>query len=73
MCSKDGYTTASYVIDHIEPHKGNQELFWDTNNMQALCHNCHAGTKQVIDHRGYALDIGSDGWPKDNNHPVNKR
>ena len=29
------------VVDHIIPHKGNKELFWDTTNHQALCKHCH--------------------------------
>jgi 5-methylcytosine-specific restriction protein A len=29
------------VVDHIVPHKGNQQLFWDTTNWQSLCHRCH--------------------------------
>ena len=29
------------VADHIIPHKGNLELFWDEGNLQALCKSCH--------------------------------
>jgi 5-methylcytosine-specific restriction protein A len=29
------------VVDHIIPHRGNRELFWDTENWQALCTPCH--------------------------------
>lgn len=29
------------VVDHIRPHKENQELFWDKDNWQALCKQCH--------------------------------
>lgn len=29
------------VVDHIIPHKGDKELFWDINNHQALCKHCH--------------------------------
>jgi 5-methylcytosine-specific restriction protein A len=32
--------TAS-VVDHIEPHRGDQELFWDVANWQACCKRCH--------------------------------
>lgn len=27
--------------DHIIPHRGNQQLFWDRNNWQRLCDGCH--------------------------------
>ena len=29
------------MVDHIIPHKGNLELFWDEDNLQALCKPCH--------------------------------
>ena len=29
------------VVDHITPHRGNQELFWNRDNWQALCKPCH--------------------------------
>ena len=28
-------------VDHIIPHRGDQKLFWDRNNWQALCKPCH--------------------------------
>ena len=41
MCLNKGKLTQSKVIDHIIPHKGDKGLFWDENNMQALCIRCH--------------------------------
>lgn len=32
---------AATVVDHIIPHKGNEDLFWYINNHQALCKRCH--------------------------------
>lgn len=29
-------------VDHIIPHRGDQKLFWDKKNWQALCHSCHS-------------------------------
>jgi 5-methylcytosine-specific restriction protein A len=29
------------VVDHIIPHKGDKDLFWDSNNWQPLCKTCH--------------------------------
>lgn len=45
-CLKEGRTTAARVVDHVVPHLGDQALFWDVNNWQALCdftspYNCH--------------------------------
>lgn len=29
-------------VDHIVPHRGDPQLFWDRANLQGLCHTCHA-------------------------------
>ncbi len=29
-------------VDHIIPHKGNSELYYDTDNMVSRCKSCHA-------------------------------
>lgn len=41
-CGKHGVTKAATCVDHIVPHRGNAELFWDRDNWQALCDECHA-------------------------------
>lgn len=48
-CEDMGKVTAAYVVDHIVPHKGNVELFWDCNNHQSLCKDCHDGWKQRLE------------------------
>jgi 5-methylcytosine-specific restriction protein A len=40
-CERQGRITPATVVDHIIPHKGNLELFWDEDNLQALCKPCH--------------------------------
>jgi 5-methylcytosine-specific restriction protein A len=29
------------VVDHVVPHRGDLELFWDMSNWQSLCKKCH--------------------------------
>lgn len=29
------------LVDHIIPHRGNLELFYDENNWQPMCQSCH--------------------------------
>ena len=41
VCLNKGKLIQAKVIDHIVPHKGNERLFWDENNMQTLCIRCH--------------------------------
>ncbi len=45
-CKRDGRVTVAEVVDHITPHRGDQKLFWDQNNWQALCSSCHSSIKQ---------------------------
>lgn len=32
---------AATVVDHIEPHRGDTEKFWDQTNWQAMSKPCH--------------------------------
>lgn len=41
-CAKKGLTTVATDVDHIVPHKGDQSLMWDWDNLQPLCHSCHS-------------------------------
>ena len=40
-CKKAGRLKAATVVDHIMPHKGDEQLFWNQRNWQALCKQCH--------------------------------
>lgn len=40
-CKEHGVIKAAVVVDHIVPHKGDERLFWDESNWQALCKSCH--------------------------------
>ena len=42
MCHAQGKVTEATVVDHIVDHRGNQALFWDRANHQALCKPCHS-------------------------------
>jgi len=39
VCVSCGY--GATVVDHIVPHRGDKQLFWDVSNWQALCERCH--------------------------------
>lgn len=41
-CQKAGRTEVATDTDHIIPHRGNLELFWDRANWQPLCHSHHS-------------------------------
>jgi len=33
-------------VDHITPHRGDLALFWNRDNLAALCHACHSRKTQ---------------------------
>nr|WP_256372325.1 HNH endonuclease signature motif containing protein [Ensifer sp. M14] len=55
--------TEATVVDHMRPHKGNVELFYDPGNLQSLCKPCHDGFKQRIDRGARVAITGVDGYP----------
>jgi 5-methylcytosine-specific restriction protein A len=47
-CYEAGLVTAAYQVDHVEPHRGDEELFWDEeNNWQSLCRSCGAAKSRA--------------------------
>lgn len=34
------------ICDHRKPHRGDEALFWDPENLQTLCKACHDTAKQ---------------------------
>lgn len=47
MCQADGRINAADVVDHIKPHRGDQAMFWDESNWQALCKSHHDAKTQT--------------------------
>ena len=45
LCQRIG-SGPDLVADHIEPHRGDPDLFWARTNLQCLCKACHDGEKQ---------------------------
>lgn len=39
----------SPVVDHIIPHRGNPDLFWDLDNLQTVAKSWHDSIKQAIE------------------------
>lgn len=68
MCMELGIVRQATVVDHIVPHRGNPELFWDRSNWQALCRHCHDSVKKRME-QGTPVGCGVDGWPTDPSHP----
>jgi len=68
VCARQGMVTEATVVDHIKPHKGNQALFWDVDNWQALCKPCHDSWKARLERSGHEIGCDAAGWPIDRAH-----
>lgn len=71
MCKQMGQITVATVVDHIQPHRGNQKLFWDTSNWQPLCKHCHDAHKHSLEMTGKLRGNDTSGNPLDPNHHWN--
>jgi len=70
-CLRRSKIVPSTVANHIRPHKGDLDLFFDDENVEGVCKPCHDGPIQSAEARGYSAEIGDDGWPIDPAHPSN--
>ncbi len=52
-CGYSTSETAQLVADHRTPHRGDERLFWDADNLQCLCKPCHDRHKQREERRGF--------------------
>lgn len=63
-----GRVVPATLVDHIEPHRGDQEKFWDKGNWQSLCKACHDGAKQRFEKSGVLVGCSLAGVPLDPKH-----
>src|ERR1700761_3944899 len=50
-----GRVVQATLTDHIKPHKGSRDLFWDPNNHQSGCADCH-NVKTAREDGGFGRD-----------------
>jgi 5-methylcytosine-specific restriction enzyme A len=70
-CGEQAMVVAASVVDHIRPHRGNYQLFFDPLNLQSLCKACHDRRKQREELAGYDDRLDPSGWPISRDHPAN--
>lgn len=56
-CMLQNIITGADVVDHIIPHRGDHELFWDQTNWQPLCYSCHSIKTTTIDNKLSDYDV----------------
>ena len=71
-CKAIGKATPATDVDHITPHKGDQKLFWNRANWQAVCHSHHS-RKTRDEQLNRIRGCDEHGMPLDPNHPWNRR
>lgn len=75
MHAELGRVVEARVVDHITPHRGDEELFFNRGNLQSLCKICHDAAKQAQERSAHGLlrGAGLDGQPLDLAHPWHAR
>ena len=69
ICLRKGQIVPAQIANHIVPHKENETAFW-FGALQSLCATCHSSTKAEEERFGFSREIGVDGWPIDQRHPI---
>ncbi|SMQ65922.1 HNH endonuclease [Devosia lucknowensis] len=62
-CLRREVVEPATIVDHIKPHKGDEELFYDAGNLQSLCKRCHDSDKRLEESGKTVIAFGPDGWP----------
>jgi 5-methylcytosine-specific restriction protein A len=62
-CDAEGFVTAATVVDHIQPHKGDRNLFWSRSNWQSLCET-HHNRKTAMEDGGFGNGAWLDWHPE---------
>ena len=70
-CEARGVIRPAHHVDHITPiSKGG--AWFDAENLQALCHDCHNRKTAADEGKRVQLGCGADGQPMDATHPWNR-
>jgi hypothetical protein len=60
MCRSMGVITRATVCDHVEPHRGDEDAFWN-GAKQSLCATCHL---RKLNHEQYERRTGKKYAPR---------
>jgi 5-methylcytosine-specific restriction endonuclease McrA len=63
-CLDLGVTEPANIADHIIPHRGSHERFYDALNLQSLCKHCHDSVKSREEHYGESIGCDVNGLPR---------
>ena len=63
MCLCQDIVEPADTVDHVRPHKGDVDMFWEPDNLQSLCKWHHDSHKALIENGKTIPIFGDDGWP----------
>lgn len=66
---RETMTTVSSPVHHIHEHHGDRRLFFDMDNLESVCFDCHKSLLQMRERHGYSQACDANGYPLDPNHP----
>jgi 5-methylcytosine-specific restriction endonuclease McrA len=69
MCLEARVRRRANIVDHIKPHHGKRELFFDPRNLQTLCPTHHNRFKRREEHGRILSGCDADGIPTNPKHP----
>ena len=72
FCEAQQRVTLAKVVDHVTPHRGSEDLFFDPLNLQGLCKPHHDASKAQQERGGWSSMSDAKGYPIDPSHPQNK-
>ncbi len=72
FCEATSRVTLAVIVDHVQPHRSNKELFFDETNWQSLCKRCHDGAKKELENTGRIRGCDVHGRSLDPNHNWNR-
>jgi 5-methylcytosine-specific restriction enzyme A len=49
-CQANGVIVPATMVDHVVPHKGNPDVFWNKADWQSLCDWCHKAIKASVEY-----------------------
>jgi len=59
---QSGVYTMATVADHVTPHHGSEQAFWQ-GKLQSLCKTHHDRDKKLIEAGTPLLGVDEEGWP----------
>jgi len=69
FCLKLGIITAANTVNHIKPHRGDEALAFDPENLESCCKPCHDIHGDAQDRGKTMAGCDGDGYPIDPDHP----